>query len=379
MSLSPDLLPFLFALLFSSSSAAGDVPSLIKRFRVDLDLPPKDRWLPVLNAFRESEVVPRLIRTVRSFLPENVRSPLFWIFGKLLHFLPYEFAEEIKGMAAHLEGQVHLGELVLLNVFYDLFDFAHAFGLDPPSNRSLPSVGCTSILTADLDGQILHGRNLDYGWTQLLREATIVVDYVRDGRVQFTGIQFVLYSGLLTGQRPHAFTLSLNARYSGSPWDNLLMALITRFRHPIAFELRKVLETVGNYQEAVDNLSRIITVAPSYLIVGGRKGDGAIISRDRFGAADVFFLDYLHHRWFLVETNSDPWERTTDKRRTKAAQCLRLVGQRLISPIALSSRVLAIPPVRNEQTIFTTVMSAEQPNLIYNFTKVWPNAEHFDL
>ncbi|KAI3422297.1 hypothetical protein GPALN_012822 [Globodera pallida] len=351
-------------------SGTADVRSP-KLFRVNLDVPPKDRWLPVLDAFKENDVIPRLMHAVRFHLPEKVRTPLCLIFGKLVRFLPQEYAEEIKGMAAHLQGQVQLGELVLLNVFYDLFDFALTVGLDQ-SNSSLPSLGCTSILTANRDGQILHGRNLDYGWTQILKDATIVVDYVRNGKVQYTGVQFVLYSGLLTGQRPRAFTLSLNARYSGGPWDNLLMGLLTRFRHPIAFELRKVLDSAENYQEAVDRLSHVTVMAPSYIIVGGQRGDGAIITRDRFGVADVSFLDYLHHRWFLVETNNDPWEGKKDKRKKMATQCLRRVGQSHMSADALFSRVLSIPPVLNGETIFTTVMSAQQPELIYNFTHIWP-------
>lgn len=112
-------------------------------------------------------------------------------------------------MADHLRDQgVTLGELVVLNLFYDLFDFAL-----PLLNHSAPlPFGCISILTADRDGQILHGRNLDFGWTRLLRDTTILVDYVRAGTVQFTGVQFLLHNGLLTGQRAGAFTVSLNAR-----------------------------------------------------------------------------------------------------------------------------------------------------------------------
>ena len=89
---------------------------------------------------------------------------------------------------------ITLGELVAMNVLYDLTDFARdpSFlgSMNLPTfakqlNRTLlpPPLGCTSIVAADDDGQILHGRNLDYGMTELLKNATILVDFVRGGKV----------------------------------------------------------------------------------------------------------------------------------------------------------------------------------------------------
>ena len=66
---------------------------------------------------------------------------------------------------------------------------------------------------------------------------------------------------------------------SGGPLLNILMELITRFRHPVALEIRKTLETEQDYVSALSHLSWTYMIAPSYLIVGGKDGDGAVITR----------------------------------------------------------------------------------------------------
>lgn len=90
------------------------------------------------------------------------------------------------GIADYLEGTgITLGELVALNLLYDLTDFAYGPFSEIFGNRSdsqVPRLGCTSIVAATEDGRILHGRNLDYGMTPLLKDATILVDFERAGK-----------------------------------------------------------------------------------------------------------------------------------------------------------------------------------------------------
>ena len=57
------------------------------------------------------------------------------------------------------------------------------------------------------------------------------------------------------------------------------MELITRFKHPVALQIRKTLEFEQDYVSALSQLSWTYMIAPSYLIVGGKDGDGAIITR----------------------------------------------------------------------------------------------------
>ena len=42
---------------------------------------------------------------------------------------------------------------------------------------------CTSIVSQDSAGMIWHSRNLDYSYTDMLKNITIAVDYQRGGQV----------------------------------------------------------------------------------------------------------------------------------------------------------------------------------------------------
>ena len=63
---------------------------------------------------------------------------------------------------------IPISDLVLLNLLYDMTAF------------------CTSIVAQDSNGNIWHGRNLDYGFP-ILRNLTYIVNYTMNGKLLFTG------------------------------------------------------------------------------------------------------------------------------------------------------------------------------------------------
>ena len=44
---------------------------------------------------------------------------------------------------------------------------------------------CTSIVAKQANGQIIHGRNLDYGDAGYLQNVTYVAEFYRDGKVNY--------------------------------------------------------------------------------------------------------------------------------------------------------------------------------------------------
>ena len=73
---------------------------------------------------------------------------------------------------------------------------------------------------------------------------------------------------------------SVNVSYDMSCWN-----IMTSF-------ISQVLETATSYAEALDRLSNVTIIAPVYYIIGGVKpGEGAVITRDRLHAKDVWTLD----------------------------------------------------------------------------------------
>ena len=66
----------------------------------------------------------------------------------------------------------------------------------------------------------------------------------------------------------------------------------------------------------------------AYYIVGGAgKGEGAVVTRDRIGAADVWRLP--PQGWFILQTNYDHWETppASDDRRTPGEKHMAALGQ----------------------------------------------------
>ncbi|KAK6740892.1 hypothetical protein RB195_009006 [Necator americanus] len=343
-------------LVFISLTYSAKIP---KSYVVDLDSAPSERWNEVIRD--HLDVIPEFVKAAQSYVPKQLLPIAFWIAGKLNHFFPNEYEEEIRGIA-NVSG-LPLGLVVSMNILYDIlaFDRKHVFKL-----------GCTSIVAQNEDGVIYHGRNLDYEMGDLLKEVTVLVDFTRgkgaERIIAYSGITFALSSTLLTGQND-AFSLSLNARYSGPYIYNIFMEFLTRFRTPVGFLLREVLSSSDTYESALNHLSNRHLFSPSYIIIGGRQaGEGAIISRNRMKAADVITLS--ENQWFLVETNFDHWEKDMDKRRITAVKRLSDIGRTGLNADSML-KVLRTAPVRNNETLFSTVMSARFPLLLRNSTFIW--------
>lgn len=265
-------------------------------------------------------------------------------------FFPEDTRLELEGIAA--QSGLPLGEIVGLNILYDIaaFDRRHIFGL-----------GCTSIVAQNAAGQIFHGRNLDYDMTDLLKNITVYVDFTKNGTLLYSGVTFALYNGILTGQRPNAYSVSLNARYSGAYIDNILMEFYTKFKRPVSFFIRDVLEHKKTYTDAVETLSNTHLFSPSYIIVAGMtKNEGVVISRNRWSAANVYPLNVDANQWFLVETNYDNWEKQGDDRRLAAISKLKEIGYEAFNATGMFHTLRTVP-VTNNLTVFSSVIRPSSP------------------
>jgi len=75
----------------------------------------------------------------------------------------------------------------------------------------------------------------------------------------------------------------------------------------VSFLVRDTLTNTNSYPETMGILSVDYLIADVYYIIAGPKS-GAIISRNRTVAADIWSLDPNNGRWFEVETNYDHWK-----------------------------------------------------------------------
>uniref|UniRef100_A0A8D1SVI1 N-acylethanolamine-hydrolyzing acid amidase n=1 Tax=Sus scrofa TaxID=9823 RepID=A0A8D1SVI1_PIG len=308
----------LLLLLAGARVSAADSPTAPPLFNVSLDAAPELRWLPVLRHFDKDLLRAALAQIVWDNVPEWVLTLIRKAVWELEFFLPQPFIDEIRGMCDALD--FSLGDCILLNLAYESTAF------------------CTSIVAQDSRGHIYHGRNLDYAFGRILRNLTVDVQFLKNGKVW-------------------------SLQYKGWWWENVIAALFQR-HSPISWLIRTTLSESESFEAAVYKLAKTPLIADVYYIVGGTTPrEGVVITRNRRGPADIWPLDPLNGAWFRVETNYDHWKPAPkkDDRRTPAIKALNATGQANLTLETLF-QVLSVFPVYNNYTIYTTVMSAASPD-----------------
>ncbi|NWI93676.1 NAAA amidase, partial [Pitta sordida] len=250
------------------------------RCSVSLDSPAEQRWLPVLRHFDPAFLRAAVATIIDQSVPRWVHQVIRPIAAELEAFIPQPFAGEIAGLCKALG--ISLGDGILLNFAYESTAF------------------CTSIVAQDNKGNVYHGRNLDYGFVDLLRNITIDVQFIKHGQVAYQGTTFFGYVGLWTGQSPHKFTISGDERViplfspkDGKWWENAIAAFLNR-NYPVSWLVRDTLSRAQDFQSAVLRLAGIPIIAEVYYIVGGvSPKEGMVITRNRKGPADLWPLDPL--------------------------------------------------------------------------------------
>lgn len=322
--------------MFLAFSCHGARP--IETFDIDLDLPPKDRWTKVALKY-EAEAL-QVMNALLDLIPDRVQKEVIWAADAVEHFWPHDLdlRQEMEGVAK-LVG-VPVGIVLLANLSYEF------------------NVGCTSIVAKHANGTMFLGHNLDYH-IPFLEKIVINVRFVKNSRVEYQGTTFVGYIGLLTGMRSGSFALSINERSrAGSLWDNLVETILYGGRS-IGFFSRSLLASAVDYDQALESFTTTPLISPVYIILSGVQDKGAVVSRDRNKAVDVWAIEEEKESWFLVETNYDHWLPARDDRREATKEHLRKTGDSKTLSLTTLSTVLEMPPTLNRNTIFTAVMSAE--------------------
>jgi N-acylethanolamine-hydrolysing acid amidase len=346
---------FLLILFVSHDLSAGhDLP--IPSYEINLEDPPEERWKDI--AIRFGPQMASLNEYIRNMM--RISNPIGLVMMDIMgaelgnHF-PDPYAKELEGFVKY--SNITAGEIVLWNVLYETTAYYHGGATN--GDR-----GCTGVVARMSDGTIIHGRNLDYG-IGLLRDMAINVVFKKGNEIVYTGTTFAGYIGLMTAQKPNKFTISMNERDKGSWEQNDVVAMATGTAGLIALKIRDILNDPGvDFEKAITLISNSQFIAPCYVILGGlRDNEGAVITHNR-SSADVWRLD--DNNWYLVETNYDHLDQppASDDRRDPAINMMDDIGKDGINNSSLYN-VLSKPPVLNDGTIFSVVMSASQPSL-YN-------------
>ncbi|PWA27234.1 hypothetical protein CCH79_00013875 [Gambusia affinis] len=318
-------------------------------YTIDLDLPPSKRWTALITD-KKTELA-GMIQAIRdlanAFVPSGRLIELIDITLPLMaDTLPSPFGEEIKGIAA--ASGVPLGEVVLFNIFYEVFTV------------------CTSVVAQDQKGD-WDIKNKSWTISEKLKPLVVNLDFRRNNKTVFKSTNFAGYVGMLTGIKPHVFTLTMNERFSldGGYIGILEWIMGQRDGMWMSFLTRSVLENANSYKEAQNRLALTKMLAPAYFILGGNQtGEGCIITRSRELSIDVLSIDVKLDRWYVLETNYDHWKEPffLDDRRTPAMKCMNKTTQANISVKTLYD-VLSTKPVLNKLTTYTTLMQVSEGKL----------------
>ena len=322
----------------------------LKPYVINLDSSPEERWWEV--ARDKKDLVNEVIAWFMKLLSPKDFEMLSILAAEINNEIPEPYASEIAGFAENINSTI--GEVIFYNFLYEITAYS-----------GNGSKACTSIVATLSSGQIIHGRNLDYAVPDLNR-ITVMLDFQKGGKTVYKGTTFAGYFGLFTAMKPNRYTVSLNQRNQGMWTENDFEAAKIGPKGMIGFAVRDLLANDSvDFEKAVTHLSTIELTTPSYIILGGlTDNQGAVITRDREKAINIWRLNSTNNQWFLVETNYDHWNPPPkdDDRRDPANKLMNSVGQQKFDSNSLFG-VLSTPPILNWGTRFTTVMSASDPDM----------------
>jgi len=316
------------------------VPKVI----LNLDLAPKDRWTDICAMPSVKNNGQFLYNFITSILPGHGK--LLNDLGEMINdiYFPTEYRDEVIGCAAAMG--VPYGWVALFQLGYELSD------------------ACTSIIMKASNGNVYHARNLDFGagmgFSNTLKNSTFQIVYQKGKKTVFTATTFGGYLGVLSGMKKGVFSGTVDTRFYPEGISQLFYEIIAAIEEKnaslVSFLLRDTLTTATSYQDAITQLSSHYLISDVYYIVGG-VSTGAVISRNRTIAADVWSLNPAAGRWFEVQTNYDHWNQPPwfDNRRDPAIAHVKALGQNNINSNNLFTKILGAKPTLNLQTTYSIV------------------------
>jgi len=158
--------------------------------------------------------------------------------------------------------------------------------------------------------------------------------------------------------KPGAFSVTIDTRfYPEGVWEifyQIIAAIEEKNASLVSFLSRDVFMQENDFEAAVNNLSKGTLISDVYYIVAGvSAGQGAVISRNRLNATDIWRLN-SPTPWYLVETNYDHWTQPPwyDNRVTPAVNGMNAMGQKNLTLDGMF-KVLSIVPVLNIETTYS--------------------------
>ncbi len=317
-------------------------------YQINLDLPVSERYAAILIKYKKYIKALAFFSWKSSIANMLTEFSELIIQNKLKNFDP-EWIEYIKAVSVHAE--VSLPSAILISITYDM--------------------ACTTAIAQNTKtGNILMGRNLDFGTYFINSHMNFEAHYYKEGKYLFKAIELAGFRGIINGIKENKFSVSLNLRRKNCQKSNIkrvFQGYITA-----GYYLYKVLLEANSYEDAVRLYSSNIISAPAYFIVSGvNKNEGIIIERDFDKVENIENLDVDNGKWFILICNKDlnKEDDIIDIRRKVTKKRLQKIGSENINFTNFFKKVMSTYPNNNMYSIFTTMQTAQNDGF-FN-TTVW--------
>lgn len=202
-----------------------------------------------------------------------------------------------------------------------------------------------------------------------LKDLTINVDFVKNGKLVYRSTTWAGYVGILTAVVPKVCTVAINYRRTNSYFiTNVWNALYGSW--PIGFLVRHTLETENSYGTIKCYLSNSSLISPCYITISGTiAGQGIILTRSRSGVDRKDRLTSTN-RDYIVQTNLDNDRRDDEnvENITYSLQRLSEVDKLMQNYISMSLNNLIMFfgrwPIINDTTIYVSAICADTGEII---------------
>jgi len=214
---------------------------------INLDLAPERRW-ETLRPYKK-EMDELLGCYLKDFAGAELMISGISTYKSLL--IAPQYLKEIEGLAAISDFSED--EILLANLYYDLLKFYF---------------GCTAFATYS-EGQMFHARNLDWHTeNNILSEYSMIFDFQKGGKSCFKTIGWPGFIGALSGIKPNAFALTLNAVSSTD---------MPQLASPVTFVLRDTLTHAQTFDDAINMLESAALMSDSLILLSGVQEEEKVV------------------------------------------------------------------------------------------------------
>jgi hypothetical protein len=306
-------------------------------YRINLDLPPSQRWISLLTAYRHelNDAIPKFRELINNMfgialVPAHFAINTTKFFGGVL------YADEIKSIADFVN--IPFEDILLLQLCYEL------------------NSCCTSVVTR-VSNEKSFFRTMDWP-LDFLNKLTVDLEFVKSNRVVFKATSWIGYVGIATATAQGKFSVAMNFRLTKDrTLSNILSNVyaLLNMKWPVGYLIREVCTSECSYNKMLIDFCKASVVSPCYLtICPANDSKPFVITRDPEAYE-------IHEEDYVIQTNCDQCKTEPDilysvSRRLLATDVISQHGNNFASVDQLT-RAMLRRPIVNEETIYYTIMN----------------------